>query len=165
MNTKILQDCELFQYLNSQQLDLFKNSIKESKLKKGEVVFSQGDTDNSLFILIDGQVSIRFILHVNTGEIRPIINKIDKGNFFGEFALIDAQPRTATAIALEDSVLWRITKEDFDKVLEDNKEVGYIIVKNLLKILIQRIRQTDQQLQGALLIGWNAYKFDKLDEK
>jgi CRP-like cAMP-binding protein len=114
-----------------------------------------------LYIIKEGKVSMRFSLKVNTGTIRPIVLTAEKNDFFGEFAFIDSSPRTATAIAEKDTVLIKMDRDSFYDVIERNPALGYVVMKNFSRFLTARNRHINQQLQAALLMGWNAYKFDK----
>lgn len=161
MIIELLKDVDLFEGLLEDQLDMFRKIVTTKEYSKKETIFKEGDNEDSLYIVKGGKVGIKFYLKVNARDISPIINEVKRGDFFGEFALIDSLPRSATAVALEKTEVLVIGKKPFYDVIENHKDIGYIVMKNFLKILSFRIRQTDKKLQESLRWGWNAYKFDK----
>ena len=72
----------------------------------------------------------------------------EEGDFFGEMALLDNEPRSATAIAIEDSELISLHRTDFQTVLTDNRS----ITSALIKILSQRLRHANQQISTLALL-------------
>ena len=72
----------------------------------------------------------------------------EEGDFFGEMALLDNEPRSATAIAIEDSELISLHRTDFQTVLTDNRS----ITSALIKILSARLRHANQQISTLALL-------------
>jgi hypothetical protein len=110
--------------------------MKEVPFHQGEEIFAQGDIGTSLFILHDGQVGV-FTGHQQLATFGP-------GDFFGELALLDAEPRSASAAALSQVLAFRIDQEDFYDVMEERGEV----LRNIMRMLCQRIRQQNDKLRG-----------------
>jgi CRP-like cAMP-binding protein len=156
-----LTTIDIFSDLTAEQLALFGPAIETQIFAGGDTLFNENDMGDCLYIIKEGKVSMRFSLKVNTGTIRPIVLTAEKNDFFGEFAFIDSSPRTATAIAEKDTVLIKMDRDSFYDVIERNPALGYVVMKNFSRFLTARNRHINQQLQTALLMGWNAYKFDK----
>jgi CRP-like cAMP-binding protein len=159
--TDCLTSIEIFNDLTEQQLALFESIVETVTVEKGTTVFKQDDKGDCLYIVKEGKVSMRFSLKVNTGTIRPIVQTAYRNGLFGELELLDSLPRTATAIAEEDTELIKIDGARFRDVIDNNPDAGYMVMKNFSKVLTSRTRRGDRQLQTALIMGWNAYKFDK----
>ena len=115
-------------------------------LKSGETVFREGDSENSMFIILEGCVEIYFT--IKHKETRLAILK--KGDFFGEMALFRAKPRTATARAVLDTELAVIeSKQQLEKFLIRNpafsaKMVSIMVTRlaNTNELLIEKINET-----------------------
>ena len=89
------------------------NSLNRKIYNAGEVIFREGDEGDCAYLIEDGLVEISVM--VNGQEVQ--VNKIGKDELFGEVALIDHQPRTATAKALEKTVLINIQRSLVDELL------------------------------------------------
>jgi len=104
-------------------------------LKKGETVFSQGSSPSDCaFIILSGSVEII----ENTLEGQNVIGQLTKNEIFGEMGLIDGRPRSATARALEDSVVFIMTQINFDNIARKKPEA----LLPILKVLSSRLRKT-----------------------
>jgi len=104
------------------------------KLKKGEVVFHEGNPSGDAYIISLGSIEIL----ENTASGQKVLGILGKNEIFGEMGLIDGQPRSATARAREDSVVYVLTPKTFDNMVQENPEA----LLPILKILINRMRET-----------------------
>ena len=102
--------------------------------KKGETIFDQGSPSDCAFIVGSGSVEIL----QETTEGEKVIGKLKENEIFGEMGLIDGEPRSATARALEDSVLYIINRNNFEVLVHKNPKA----LLPLLKILTSRLRET-----------------------
>jgi CRP-like cAMP-binding protein len=102
--------------------------------KKGGVIFNQGSPSDCAFIVGSGSVEI--LRETTEGE--KVIGKLKENEIFGEMGLIDGEPRSATARALEDSVLYIINRNNFEVLVHKNPKA----LLPLLKILTSRLRET-----------------------
>ncbi|SMB99769.1 putative transcriptional regulator, Crp/Fnr family [Hymenobacter roseosalivarius DSM 11622] len=112
--------------------------MKEISFQADQDIFGKGTLGNSLFIVSQGEVGIF------DGPIQ--LTTFRKGDFFGELALLDAEARSATAVALGPVVVFRIDQEDFYDVMEECSEVA----RNIMRVLCQRLRlQNEKMLPGV----------------
>lgn len=109
---------------------------------KGEFVFEEGDLGTEMYIVHEGQVEI---VQDFEGEQKQLAI-LDKGDFFGEMALLEDLPRTAGARALDDVKLIKINGATFDQMLRAKPEIAVRIMRKLSR----RLRQTDELLRQAL---------------
>lgn len=115
-------------------------------LKSGETIFREGESENSMYIILEGCVEIFFTIKLK--ETRLAVLK--KGDFFGEMALFRAKPRTATARAVLDTELAVIeSKQQLEKFLIRNpafsaKMVSIMVTRlaNTNELLIEKINET-----------------------
>lgn len=74
------------------------------------------------------------------------MNTLQPGDCFGEYSLVDAQPASASVVALDPSVLLTLSRTTFDQLAATHDKLAKMIYRNLLGILIRRLRQKDQEL-------------------
>lgn len=105
----------------------------------GDLVFKEGDPGNNMYVLLSGQVELTKRAE---GGLQ-LLKCVDTPNdFFGEMALIDSQPRSATATATADTRLLLVTDSTFEQLLRTN---GDFAIK-LIRVLAARIRDTNLSL-------------------
>lgn len=104
-----------------------------TSLKKGEVLFRQGDEGQVCYILLSGSISIN-VEGVGT------IHVMKPGEVLGEIGLVTKTQRTATAVAKEDSVMLRLYADILHEVVKKYPRIGYIIMLNIAKILAERLK-------------------------
>lgn len=118
-----------------------RDPVKDSLLtfNAGEKIFSQGDLGTEMFIVQDGTVEI--IKHI-AGESHTL-SRLEKGDFFGEMALLEALPRTADAVATTEVKVVAINGSRFDEMLRKNPEVAVRIIRKYSK----RLREANTLLE------------------
>ncbi len=111
----------------------------------GELVFCEGDPGKALFVVLQGAVAISRA--VPDGE--QVIRALGPGACFGEMALIDDFPRSATARIRAPSRLLVLYKSDFDALIEGDPRIGLVTLRNLLRMLATYVRTTPPVAQPA----------------
>ena len=105
----------------------------------GETVFSQGGLGTEMFIILEGEIHI--IKHIN--QESHLLSKLEKGDFFGEMALLESVPRTADAVAQSDVKVLIINGARFDEMLHKNPEIAVRIIRKYSK----RLREANALLE------------------
>jgi CRP/FNR family transcriptional regulator len=123
-----LQRIEMFRDIPSEQLAHLAAIAQNVHISKGETIFSEGDSSDCMFMLLDGGVEIKR----EGGESK----KVDKDEAFGIWGFFDREPRLYTAKATQDSYLFRIDHSDFYDLIDDRVHLS----KGLIKFLVERIR-------------------------
>ena len=141
---ELLGTVPLFAGLSRRQLGKLNVKLFEKHYRAGEAIFREGDPGNALFIVLEGKVAIT---HGADGVEKPLAT-LTPGAYFGELALIDDQPRFATARAEENSVLRILYKSHFDQLSEGNKALAIHVMGNLLKAVAGYVRVV--QARGAI---------------
>ena len=132
----VLKSTALFAQTPENVLSSIVPIMKEVTYNEGEEIFAKGDIGTSLFVLHDGQVGI-FNGNQQLATFGP-------GDFFGELALLDTEPRSASAAALSQVLAFRLDQEDFYDLMEERGEV----LRNILRMLCQRIRQQNEKMHA-----------------
>lgn len=131
---EVLKKLPLFSGLEDTDIDKIAQVTKERSVAKGETIFKTGEIGDAFYFLREGVVEV---LKADGGEER-VVNTIkadDASNFFGEMALIEGAPRSATIRAAADSKLLFIAKSDFDMMLRLNSFISLRIMSALSKRL------------------------------
>lgn len=103
----------------------------EKMYHPGEVVFEEGDPGRALFVVVEGAVEITRA----TAQGPYVLNTLGPGDAFGELALIDDFPRSATARVTTPGRLLILYKSDFDALIDGNARIAVVVMRNLSQML------------------------------
>ncbi|MCK6627170.1 MAG: cyclic nucleotide-binding domain-containing protein [Anaerolineae bacterium] len=151
----ILEQVDIFQELDSSQLDLIEQICREKSYSQGDIIFKENLASNEFYIIAEGEIEIQ-VDPDTIGDGSDIhepttIAVLRRGQSFGEVALVDPGVRSASArCRSESSKLLVIERKDFMKLLESNYEMGYVIMRNLAADLALKIRQTNLMVRESL---------------
>ena len=141
----------LFQDLSDQEIDRVLNIARPHAFPAGSVIIHEGEEGNSMFIMAQGEVEITkrlgLVLDEEAPRERIIIRlKAEEGVCFGEMALLENEPRSATVTALTDCRLMEMGREDFLRMVRENCEMGSKILLRLAQLLSKYLRKTNQDM-------------------
>ena len=114
--TDALRRCRLFARVDEESLALCAAGLRVRRYRKNETIFHQGDPGDSLYIVESG--SVKIVLPSPEGEEGAIIATLGSGEFFGELALLDGAPHSATAVAIEPTQTQVLSRTTFDQLIE-----------------------------------------------
>ena len=138
----VLRHNYLFRSLSDSTLEGIAALAARRTSYKGSVIFSQGDEGDALFGVASGRVRISASA---SGGREVFLNIMEPGDTFGEIAVMDGLPRTANAIALDDSTLILIQRADFLPFLEKEPRLAI----HLLKLMCERLRWTSELVEES----------------
>ena len=141
----MLEDVAIFSGLRQDDLELLEHHMVTRSFQKNTIIINEGDEASSFFIIIKGAVKV-FLSNEEGKEI--IINAQGAGDHFGELALLDDAPRSASVITTEKSTIGVIAKEDFHKVLAKNTDLSL----NLIRELTRRVRLLSDNVRSLALM-------------
>ncbi|HEY9839051.1 MAG: Crp/Fnr family transcriptional regulator [Candidatus Sericytochromatia bacterium] len=136
----------LFSNLSNEELNQLAQIVRERKFDRNQVIFYEGDLGGSLYVIVSGTVKI--VIMADDGR-EHILGLLDEGNFFGEISLIDGEPRSATAIALDKVNIVMISREDFVRLLRENPEMSL----KIMQTLCDRLRRTDKHVETLAFLS------------
>ncbi len=113
----------------------------------GTEIFQEGDRDASLYLLVSGGVTI---CKRDRGDAARVIHQVTPGKTFGEMALIDGEPRSASVVVSEEATWLVMTKAQFEKLCEETPRLGLKIIQKIAKLVSQRLRHTSATLADYL---------------
>ena len=134
-NIRFLRTIPLFSGLTDVDLTALAANFSPREYQKGDVLFWQGDTSTDLYLLRQGKVRI---YKISPSGRETSINIFSTGNILGEFAAIDGQPRSATALAITNCLLWRMESDAFVRSLRAMPDLALA----LNRVLIGKLRWT-----------------------
>ena len=146
MITFLLQT-PMFEKLDPAEIKQLVHIIEVREFRADEVLFKEGDPGDAWYALYRGKVDV--IKDVGAGEKE--IYPLNAGACFGEIAILDGQPRSATIKAIEDSIALRISREAFEALLDQDHTVAFKLLRHLAVTLAQRARSTTERLSELVL--------------
>ncbi len=137
----LLANTSLFTYTPENVLASITPIMREEQHPAGTVLFNKGDLGTALYVIDKGEVSIR--------DGNTELTRFSRGDFFGELALLDAETRSATAVALTDIRLLRLEQDDFYDLMEERGEV----LRSIIRSLSARIRRQNDVMAGRSAVA------------
>ena len=139
MESDVLRQAPLFSALDDEAAASLRTSLSTIRLRRGEVLFHEGDTGDKLYIVADGKVKLG---RTSSDGRENLLAILGPGQMFGELSLFDPGPRSATVTAVTDTVLLSLANEDMLTWLTGRPEVA----RGLLLQLGQRLRRSNDTL-------------------
>jgi CRP/FNR family cyclic AMP-dependent transcriptional regulator len=141
----MLENVPLFSGLPKQALAEIEQHGSVKSYKKNVIVINQDDESYSLYVILKGSVKV-FVSGEDGRE--AVLNHQEAGDYFGDLALIDKQPRVASVMTMEPSKFMIISREDFLRCLSKNPEIAI----NLIKPMTSRIRMLAKNVSSLALL-------------
>ncbi|HXE73919.1 MAG TPA: HEAT repeat domain-containing protein [Candidatus Nitrosotenuis sp.] len=135
----VLRKVPLFAHLNLEQLEAISQIMTEVQYLEGEVIFREGDLGDQLYILVEGEV--RVVKNYGTPQ-ELHLTTLKAVSYFGEMAILDDEPRSATVVASRDARLLSLQGERLKELIFQMPEIAF----EIFRVLTARIRTADQRL-------------------
>ncbi len=160
---EMLSKIPVFEKLQLKELRQVASIVHRRQYVKGEYVFYQGDPGLGMYVVEKGKVGI---VVVSGDGSQKEVTELVNGDFFGEIALLDASPRSASVIVKEDSALVGFFRPDLFEIIEKTPKTGLKIVVKLAEMIGERLRNMNNEFSKlrAELEQLKAEK-EKSDEK
>lgn len=143
----------LFEGLTREELLGLDHLGQEETHAAGDVVISQGDEDRDVYVVLDGSAEVEIELQLDEQKTKHLAS-FTEGEFFGEVAMVDRQPRSATVRAGKSGLtVMRIPYAKLDNIMERNSHIGYVILSHISQALCERIRATNVQVRDTFTWG------------
>jgi CRP-like cAMP-binding protein len=152
----VLEQVDIFEELSPDHLDLIDEICEEKSFNRGDVVFEENSPSREFYIIVDGQVDIQIdpdTIGDGTDSYEPsTIATLRRGQSFGEVAIVDPGVRSASAkCSTETCQLLMIKRDKFLRLLENDYQMGYIVMRNFAADLSLKIRQTNLLVRESLM--------------
>jgi len=131
---EIFRRSPLFRSMDDKELKALANLSKEMTFGKGESIVKEGDAGLGFYMIREGEATVR-----HGGKT---VATLGRGDFFGEMALLDDQPRSADVIAMEPTKCLVLLRWNFWSMISKNPNV----VRGLLREMSRRLRESDKAM-------------------
>ncbi|MFH1715248.1 MAG: cyclic nucleotide-binding domain-containing protein [Elusimicrobiota bacterium] len=138
-----LKTCPIFSRLEDFEMRKVYNIMFQKTYPANDLIFEEGKIGKALFFILSGNISI---LKKRTDNKEKEIAKLHAGDFFGEMALLEELPRSASVKTNEPTKVYLIYKSNFDELISSNPKIGIKIILNIVKILSSRLRNTSASI-------------------
>lgn len=138
--TRYLANIKMFDHLSEDDLISLAHVIDEEKIEQGHTLFQAGDPGDSLFIVVAGEIEL--FIKDTVGQ-KIVLNTAQPGDMFGELAMLDSGPRTATALALTDCEVLVLDRDDLMLLFQRKPEAAL----HMLASLSSLTRKADELLR------------------
>lgn len=115
---------------------------------KGTVLFREGERGEEMYVIQSGRVQVS----MKVRGVEKVLSVLQPGEFFGEMAILNGKPRSATAVVSEDSKLLVIDSKTFEAMIRGNAEIALRMIKKLAA----RMQEADDQIENLLLKDHNS---------
>lgn len=140
----ILEEVPLFKNLSDKELETLIKIMHLRNFTKDEIVFKEKEPGAGMYIIVSGQVKIFYKSLLGKEEELTLLNK---GDFFGELALLDESPRSATAKAVEVTELLSFFRADLIELIKKEPSLASRILFELAKITGMRLREANKDIK------------------
>src|SRR5512143_2029106 len=134
----IIRNIPLFSGLSREDMAKIVGNLEEESVEAGRTIFSQGDKGDAFYLIHSG--AVRIVLESTDGRGETIA-VLGPQQCFGEMALLSAEPRSATVIAVKDTTLWKLSREAWDDLIA--KHPSWLL--HFCAILSQRLSRLEKQ--------------------
>lgn len=128
-----LKGVDLFKSIPSEELSSIAQITDEIEYTKDEQVFAEGEQGDAMYLIVDGQVK------VHSGD--HVFAELGTRQVFGEMAILDAEPRSASITSMSDLTLLKIRREDFTEILAEKPEIS----QGIIQVLTHRLREANKR--------------------
>jgi sulfate permease, SulP family len=131
--------------LSADDVAMVERRLTHHHVEPARVLFREGDPGDTLYLLTRGAIQIS--IDVGDGRRHRIVT-MSAGALFGEAAMLDGRPRSATAVAVEASSFYMLTGPVLDELIASNPQIATTLLRNLARDLSQRLRETDKIIRA-----------------
>lgn len=142
-----LKGLKVFSSLSADELQAVAEICKTQTVAADELIFQEGAHGVELFIIVKGRVKIYTLI---TENVDKTLITLTEGGLFGELAVISEDYRSASARAIEESELLVINQSDFSRMIEENPSVGKKILDTFIRIIVDRLKNTNELYRQAI---------------
>ncbi len=138
-----LKKVPVFSDLTPKELTEVEKIVHRRRYKKNETIIHAGDPGLGMYIIVNGSVEV---VEEDEKAGKRTLAKLSDGSFFGDMALLDEDPRSASAIALVDSDIMGFFRPDFLDLIYRKPKLGIKVLLALAKVIGKRLRHTNELL-------------------
>jgi len=151
----MLADIPMFELLDEAERQTLAELLHPTKFAAGEVIFRYGDVGDSLYVVREGRVEV--FVESTEGQ-KVTLQENERGDCFGEISVLDGGPRTATAVALENTETLTLDRSGLLQLFKGHPHAAL----DLLAVMGRRLRATDELLRSQVARNVNVEEAERL---
>jgi len=144
MNPEELKHIAVLQAMDQDALARLAAALEEKRYAEGQAVFAEGDPGDSMYFILEGCIRIEKRAQA-AGAASKILAVLESGDYFGEMALLDQKPRSASAVAMGAARILRLSKAAFDQ-MQASSAAGISVLFAMIRTSSERIRRLSTQV-------------------
>ncbi len=148
VNISELKKQILFEGISDSELGRLSKITKELSLKKDEFLFKEGADTKGIYMIRSGKIEIN---KTTTDGWKQTLAVLTVGNFFGELSIIEKRKHEANAVAIENTELLKLPKEEFEKLEKEDVVLASQILKKLVFVMTKNLRRMNEKFLNALI--------------
>jgi len=145
MDIAVIQKVPLFNGLSQDSLERLVQATTRKTFPKDSIVVEENEVGETLYMILSGKVKVT---NIGPDGKEVILSVLSEGEFFGEMALLDREPRSANVVSMEKTEMMLLRRKEFMYLLESNKE----ILSKLMGVLSGRLRHANAQIRSLALL-------------
>lgn len=150
---ELLKEAGLLKGLLPDELDKIQQLCEARNIKKGTHIFEVGASADFLFLVVEGEIELRFkVVYLNASIEIPLDRK-RKGEAFGWSALVEPYEYTLSAVAAQDCQLLQLRGRDVERLCAENNHLGYVLMNNVVKLIGMRFSVLEKALVAEIQWG------------
>ena len=154
---RFLRDVRLFREFTAPDLAALANTLRPRSLRRGQVLFREGDPGEEMFLVRDGVVVVSKAV---TGRVEQVLARVARGDFFGEMSLFDRSPRSATVQAETDAALLVLDRTALRALTRESPRAAAAFFEALVHVFIERLRASGDLVAEVTRWGLEATGLD-----
>ncbi|HXU92121.1 MAG TPA: cyclic nucleotide-binding domain-containing protein [Gallionella sp.] len=143
----MLENAHMFRDFEWNQIQTLSGYIQLYRAQPNTILFREGEKGDFMCVVLEGKLDIR---KESQDGITKTVTTVMPGRTLGEMAMVDGEPRSATAVMVEPTVLAVLTQESFLNMLRDKPALAAKMLHKIAQLLSQRLRQTSGMLVDYL---------------
>lgn len=143
-NIDLLKLTGIFDGLTEEELVRVAEGCTEQNYPMSTVIIEENDAPKEmLFIIKEGEIVISTGSLTENDDDASFLTTLGPGDAFGEVSLIDNDPHSATVRTLSDSTVLLFSGKHFEKLIQEDKNIGFIIIRNIARLVCKRLRSSN----------------------
>jgi len=139
----------------------FRGQLVEKSFEVDQVICEEGALGQEMYFILKGAV---IVCKQIEGKLDTVIARFGPGEYFGEFALFDSEPRSATVQAEEPTVLLPFSRADLERLINSEPRQGAEFLLQMMDGMTERLRTTNERLSQSIRWGLQAKGYELEEE-
>jgi len=149
IDTTIFRQINEFHNFTDTELAALNDIVRENKYVEGDIIFNEGDESTELYILVKGEIELQIKIAPQLADSTVLVVK--PCEIFGELSFVDPKPRAATARCVKKTIVALIQRDDFEKLVQTNPDIGLRFYRNIALLLSDKLRKMNGYLRETLI--------------